>query len=154
MAPYLTLYDQALQQFTEAARRDNAKEGDAKGEAQLAEFLKSRESAQSAKESASEIQADVSKKYSTKKLRGKEVIPEKWISNIMGNIGNAISVGNFLMTGAPESVGMAWFVVKIGLNAVKSNYELYSLFGSGLTAVTEIMVLVPHYGRCENMMRL
>ena len=49
------------------------------------------------------------------------------------------------MTGAPESVGMAWFVVKIGLNAVKSNYDLYSLFGSGLTTVTEIMILVPHY---------
>jgi hypothetical protein len=47
----------------------------------------------------------------------------------------------------PESAGMAWFCVKLGLNAIKSNHQLYSLFGSGLTSMTEIIILIPHYSQ-------
>lgn len=42
---------------------------------------------------------------------------------------------------------MAWFCVKLGLNAIQSNHQLYSLFGSGLTSMTEIMILIPHYSQ-------
>jgi hypothetical protein len=42
------------------------------------------------------------------------------------------------MKGAPESVGLAWFAVKLTLSAIQSNYELYAFFGSGLTDISEI----------------
>ena len=147
MTAYVSLYDQALREFCDAARQEYVKNGDARSSAQLSEFLESRDSAPSAKDSASELQKDVSAKYSGKKFRGKVIIDETWISNIMGNISNVISVGNFLFAGSPESVGMAWFCVKLGLNAIKANYDLYGLFGSGLTTITEIMILIPHYDK-------
>lgn len=51
------------------------------------------------------------------------------------------------MKGAPESVGLAWLAVKSTLSAIQGNYELYTFFGTGLTDITEIMVLIPHYDR-------
>lgn len=42
---------------------------------------------------------------------------------------------------------MAWFIIKLTLSAIQSNYELYSLFGSGLTDITEMMVIIKHYDR-------
>ncbi|QIW98623.1 hypothetical protein AMS68_004141 [Peltaster fructicola] len=125
MAP-ISLYDQALADFTSAVRQTRIKEGDADGERQLSEFLKARGSPQDAQESARSLQQDAGRKY-------------------VGNIQNAIAVGNRLMAGAPETVSAAWFVVKLGLGAIQNNYALYSLFGSGLTAMTEIMILIPHY---------
>jgi hypothetical protein len=145
MAPFNSLYDDALQQFCNAMREDRVREGDEKGEKQLQEFLASRATAQQARDSASVLQHDAGKKYGAKKHGDKEIISQKWIDNIFGNIGNAIDVGDKLLKGTPESVSMAWFCVKLGLNAMQSNYQLYSLFGSGLTSMTEIMILIPHY---------
>jgi ankyrin repeat protein len=145
MTPLTSLYDDALLRFCDAVREDRVKKGDEDGERQLQDFLASRATAQQARDSASVLQQDTGKKYSAKKYGDKEMISQKWIDNIMGNIGNAIDVGDKLLSRTPESVSMAWFCVKLGLNAVQSNYQLYSLFGSGLTSMTEIMILIPHY---------
>ncbi|KAM0694964.1 hypothetical protein Q7P36_005320 [Cladosporium allicinum] len=145
MAPLSSLYDDALQKFCSATREDRVKDGDEKGEKQLQDFLASRATAQQARDSAFVLKDDAGKKYSAKKHGDKEIISQKWIDNIFGNIGNAIDVGDKLLKGTPESVSMAWFCVKLGLNAMQSNYQLYSLFGSGLTSMTEIMILIPHY---------
>ena len=145
MAPRISLYDDALVQFCSIVREDRIKRNDEDGEKQLQDFLASRATAQQARESAGVLQKDTGKKYGAKKYGDKEIISQKWIDNIMGNIGNAIDVGDKLLKGTPESVSMAWFCVKLGLNAMQSNYKLYSLFGSGLTSMTEIMILIPHY---------
>lgn len=145
MTPHTTLYDDALQKFCASVRADRIKDGDEDGERQLRQFLESRATAQQAEDSAAILQHDAGKKYGSKKIGDKEIISQKWIDNILGNIGNAIAVGDKLLKGTPESVSMAWFCVKLGLNAMQSNYQLYSLFGSGLTSMTEIMILIPHY---------
>jgi hypothetical protein len=145
MAPYTSLYDDALQKFCAVVRADRIRGGDEDGEKQLREFLESRATAQQARDSALVLQQVSGKKYGPKKVGDKEIISQKWIDNILGNIGNAIAVGDSLLKSTPESVSMAWFCVKLGLNAMQSNYQLYSLFGSGLTSMTEIMILIPHY---------
>ena len=145
MSPSNSLYDDALLQFCKTVREDRVRKGDEDGERQLQDFLASRATAQQARDSAGVLQQDAGKKYGAKKYGDKEIISQKWIDNIFGNIGNAIDVGDKLLKSTPESVSMAWFCVKLGLNAMQSNYQLYSLFGSGLTSMTEIMIIIPHY---------
>jgi hypothetical protein len=147
MLPNATLYDDALQKFCASVRDDRIKEGDEDGEAQLQHFLTSKATVQQVRDSAADLQQETGRKYSSKKIGDKEIISQKWIDNIMGNIGNAITIGDTLLHATPESVGMAWFCVKLGLNAIQSNHQLYSLFGSGLTSMTEIMILIPHYSQ-------
>jgi hypothetical protein len=147
MLPYATLYDDALRIFCATVRETRIKEGDEDGEAQLQQFLKCKATVQQVSDSAADLQQETGKKYSSKKLGDKEIISQKWIDNIMANTGNAMAIGDTLLHATPESVSMAWFCVKIGLNAIQSNHQLYSLFGSGLTSMTEIMILVPHYNQ-------
>ncbi|KAK4110138.1 hypothetical protein N656DRAFT_831090 [Canariomyces notabilis] len=63
----------------------------------------------------------------------------------MNNINNFVAAGDFVTKSAPESVGMAWYAVKLTLTAIHSNYDLYTFFGSGLSDISEIMILVRHY---------
>ena len=144
MAPFNSLYDDALRQFCSDVR-DRIKKGDEESEKQLRDFLISKATAQQARNSASVLKMDSGKKYGAKRHGDKEIISQKGIDNIFGNIGSAIDVGDKVFRFAPESVSMAWFCVKLGLDAMQSNYQLYSLFGSGLTSMTEIMILIPHY---------
>jgi hypothetical protein len=137
------LYNKALVQFRQEAERKYQAKNDP---TLLKEFLNARSTPQDTKAAAENLQTDVNKKYGDKKV-GDAKIPGEWISNILGNIGNFIRVGNFAMTGAPESVGLAWYAVKTILSAIQSNYELYGVFGSGLTNITEIMLIVSHYDR-------
>ena len=147
MLPHATLYDDALQKFCASVREERIKEGDEDGEAQLQHFLTSKATIQQVRDSAADLQQETGRKYSSKKFGDKEIISQKWIDNIMGNIGNAIAISDNLIRAAPESVAMVWFCVKLGLNAIQSNHQLYSLFGSGLTSMTEIMILIPHYSQ-------
>ena len=142
MAPPTNLYDEGLQDF-----RENIKIKDDKDQYVLDEFLKDRASPEEVSTTCKTLQGQAGEKYGGIKSGDKEIIPAKWISNILGNIDSFVAVGNFAMKGAPESVGMAWFAVKLTLTAIQSNYALYSLFGSGLTDTTEILVLIRHYDR-------
>ena len=144
MAASATLFEEGLDRF----RHDIAgRYKDPKDQAILDEFLRDRASPEEVLSSAKGLQDQSGEKYGAKKVGDKEVIPAKWIDNILGNINNFVAVGNFAMKGAPESVGMAWFAVKLTLSAIQSNYQLYGLFGSGLTDITEIMVVIKHYDR-------
>lgn len=147
MLPYATLYDDALRKFCASVRETRIKEGDDNGEAQLQRFLASKATVQEVRDSAADLQQETGRRYGSKKFGDKEIISQKWIDNIMGNIGNAIDIGDTFLHATPESVSMAWFCVKLGLNAIQSNHQLYSLFGSGLTSMTEIMILIPHYSQ-------
>lgn len=134
-----SLYDEALVRFKQD--RAGTKDADL-----LKEFLRERSSPEQTKEAAEALQQDSSRKYGSKKLGGVE-IPETWITNIMSNIESFIEAGDNLTEGAPESVGMAWFAVRLTLKAISSNYELYTCFGTGLSDISEIMVIVRHYDR-------
>ncbi|KAI1427677.1 ankyrin repeat-containing domain protein [Xylaria sp. FL1777] len=112
----------------------------------LENFLATREVPQQAAEQAKSLKLQTDKKWSDRKV-GKVTVPAHWIDKIMENIQYFITVGNFVMEGAPESAGLAWLAVRLTLSAIQGNYELYSLFGTGLTDITEIMVLIPHYDK-------
>lgn len=42
---------------------------------------------------------------------------------------------------------MAWFAIKLTLTAIHGNYDLYTFFGTGLSDISEIMIIVRHYDR-------
>jgi hypothetical protein len=90
MLPHATLYDDALQKFCASVREERIKEGDEDGEAQLQYFLTSKATMQQVRDSAADLQQETGRKFSSKKIGDKEIISQKWIDNIMGNIGNAI----------------------------------------------------------------
>ncbi|KAK1058562.1 hypothetical protein LTR74_013285 [Friedmanniomyces endolithicus] len=128
---------------------------DVKDQYILNDFLEDKSSPEDAVKSCEALKEDAGKKYGEVKISdeigGAEFgdkarkFSAKWISSILGNIDSFVSVGNFAMTGAPESVGVAWFAVKLALTAIQSNYALYNLFGSGLLDLTEMMVIIRHY---------
>lgn len=136
------LYSEALEQFRQnilARRKQSDNE-------LLSEFLRDgRRSSlarpSSIKEAAAQLATDAEKKYST------GIVPKAWIDKIMGNVDNIIAVGGFLTKNAPESVGMAWFAISLTLKAIGNNYNLYALFGQGLTDITEVMIIIMHYDR-------
>lgn len=141
--PSLRLYKEGRSQFV---RDCEARYTESKDLAIFRDFLAQQGSPEEAREAAAALRDDTGKKYGSKKV-GDAEIPGAWIDQIMSNIGNFVTVGNYAMTGAPESVGLAWFAVKLTLSAIQSNYDLYNFFGAGLTDISEIMILIPHYDR-------
>lgn len=138
-----SLYDEALDRFRKDAVERYTSSKDAE---LLSEFLRDKTSPEETRRAAEVLQGDAGKKYGGRKL-GDVEIPGSWITNIMDNIENFVAAGDFLTKNAPESVGMAWYAVKLTLTAIHSNYDLYTFFGSGLSDVTEIMIIVRHYDR-------
>ncbi|KAI0809881.1 ankyrin repeat-containing domain protein [Xylaria sp. FL0064] len=134
------LYDTALAQFRQEAGQ---KYPDSKNQILLEEFLSERSDPHEAQLAARELQGNANDKYGSEHAK----IPASWVNNIIGNIGRIIEFGNYAMQGAPGPEGLAWTAVKIVLGAVQSNYALYTLFGTGLTDVCEVMLLVTHYDR-------
>ncbi|KAK4140588.1 ankyrin-3 [Dichotomopilus funicola] len=138
-----SLYDEALDRF----RKDAAERHSSSKDLELLnEFLHERATPEETKTAAEALQGDAGKKYGSRKL-GDVEIPESWIANILGNIENFVAAGDFLTKNAPESVGMAWYAIKLTLTAIHSNYDLYTFFGSGLSDISEIMIIVRHYDR-------
>ncbi|KAK4237004.1 ankyrin-3 [Achaetomium macrosporum] len=138
-----SLYDEALARFRKEASEKHSSPKDTE---LLNEFLRERATPEETKQAAELLQADAGKKYGTHKL-GDVEIPGDWIDNIMANIEYFVAAGDFVTKNAPESVGMAWYAVKLTLTAIHSNYDLYTFFGSGLSDVSEIMIFVRHYDR-------
>ncbi|KAK4194217.1 ankyrin repeat-containing domain protein [Triangularia verruculosa] len=139
-----SLYDEAFDRFKKSKqeRYTELKEVEL-----LKEFLRENATPEETKIAAQELQAATGKKYGSKKLSADVEIPESWITNIMENIDNFITAGDYLTEGAPESVGLAWYAVKLTLTAIHSNYELYKFFGTALSDISEIMIIVRHYDR-------
>ena len=82
-------------------------------------FLTESRSPEDARNITGQIKTEASMKYGKITSDGK-TIDEKWINNIMSNIQNFITIGDFVMTKAPESVGAAWFGVSMALSAIQS----------------------------------
>lgn len=137
------LYKEARKQFV---REAEARYKDNKDLELLRDFLTQNSSPEEAQAAAGALKTKTSEKWGAKRV-GDTEIPAAWIDTLMANIGNFVAVGNYAMTGAPESVGLAWFAVKLTLSAIQSNYDLYTFFGSSLTDISEIMIIIPHYDR-------
>ncbi|KAK0616888.1 ankyrin repeat-containing domain protein [Immersiella caudata] len=147
MAPvrHESLYKVALRKFKKDAEE---RYRDDKDREILQDFLRQNASPEEAKFAAENLAADSKKKYSSKNLKVGDVeIPQTWIDSILGNINNFVAAGDKLAEGAPESVALAWWAISKSLGAIQANYELYSLFGTGLSDISEIMVLIRHYDR-------
>ncbi|KAI3333131.1 ankyrin repeat-containing domain protein [Ustulina deusta] len=137
------LYDKALTKFHEGAMQQWS---DPKIQTLLEEFVNERSNPQEAQNAAKELQGGADEKYGTDHAG----IPASWVSNIIGNIGRIIEFGEFAAGGAAGPEGLVWTAVKIILGAVQSNYNLYVLFGAGLTDVCDVMLLVTHYDRLND----
>ncbi|KAK4126783.1 hypothetical protein N657DRAFT_175938 [Parathielavia appendiculata] len=138
-----SLYDEALACFHKEAAEQHSSPKDLE---LLAEFLRERATPGQTKQAAEVLQSDAGKKWGGRKI-GDVEIPESWIANIMANIEIFVAAGDFVTKDAPESVGMAWYAVKLTLTAIHGNYDLYTFFGSGLSDISEIMIIVRHYDR-------
>lgn len=137
------LYREARQRFVQDAE---ARYQDSKDLDMLRDFLAQHGHPEDAQAAASALKQKTGEKWGSKRI-GDAEIPSVWIDTLMANIGNFVAVGNYAMTGAPESVGLAWFAVKLTLSAIQSNYDLYTFFGTALTDISEIMIIIPHYDR-------
>lgn len=135
------LYKDAHVSFVEGCK---ARYRDKKDREILQDFLQQHGSPEEAQAAAQNLKSDANQKWGGQKM-GDVEIPQAWIDKVMANIQNFIAVGNFAMQGAPESIGLAWFGFKLTLSAIQSNYALYNLFGSGLTDISEIMIITLHY---------
>ncbi|KAK4095777.1 hypothetical protein N658DRAFT_95128 [Parathielavia hyrcaniae] len=138
-----SLYDEALDCFRKEAAESHSSPKDLQ---LLADFLRERATPEQTKQTAEALQSDAGKKWGGRKV-GDVEIPESWIANIMANIEIFVAAGDFVTKDAPETVGMAWYAVKLTLTAIHSNYDLYTFFGSGLSDISEIMIIVRHYDR-------
>ena len=138
------LYQDALVGFKNYAQ---LKYTEPKDRELLDQFLSEQGTPEDSQAAARKLGQESSRKYDTRHISGNTRISQVWIQNILSNISNFVSAGNYVMEGAPDSVGLVWFGVTVTLKAIESDYNLYSLFGSGLTDITEFMVLVPHYDR-------
>ncbi|KAK4246311.1 ankyrin-3 [Corynascus novoguineensis] len=136
-----SLYEEALDRFRKDALESHSSSKDVE---LLNEFLRERATPEETKQAAEVLQGDAGKKYGGRKV-GDVDIPASWIANIMENIENFVAAGDFVTQKAPESVGMAWYAVKLTLTAIHTNYDLYTFFGSGLSDISEIMIIVRHY---------
>ena len=136
----MSLWEEARDQFIQQLQSQNV------DRQTIDQFLQDKATSDDAKRSALALQTDSDKKYGQAKVADK-AIPGKWISLIMENIDKFVAIGNYAMKGAPETVGLAWFAVKQVLNGIQNNYKLYTFFGTALSNITEMMVLIRTYDK-------
>lgn len=136
----MSLWDEGLEEFKKDLKERRV------DQATIDEFLKENTTANDARQSCLELKEHANQKYEKVEVAGRE-LPKKWISSIMDNIDKFVSITDFAMQGAPETVGLAWFAVKQILTAIKENYKLYGIFGSALTSITEMMVVIRTYDK-------
>lgn len=137
-----SLYDEGMQKFKKAVK-DQARVKSSKEITIYNDFLKSQKTPQEARDACTALSNTTNKKYSGDKAN----IPDAWVANIFNNIGTFISIGDYVMRKAPESISTAWFGISLGLSAIQNNYALYSLFGTGLTDQVEMMITITHYDK-------
>ncbi|KAL9586770.1 MAG: hypothetical protein Q9203_003742 [Teloschistes exilis] len=98
------------------------------------QFLEDRATPEDTRRSAGALQTNSDRK-----------IPARWIVRIMDSIDKFVVIRDLAMKEAPETIGLAWFANKLLLNALQSNYRLYTFFGNALSNITEMMVLIRTY---------
>jgi hypothetical protein len=138
--PTTSLWDEGKNSFIEDLNKQKI------ANAIIDEFLSDKAFPEDAKQSCLLLQKDAERKYGDAKILG-GTMPKKWISSIMDNIDKFVKIADYGTKGAPETVGLAWFAVKQVLNAVKQNYDLYKIFGSALTSITEMLVIIRTYDK-------
>ena len=134
----MSLWDEACGSFVQQLREER------EDPVAIENFLQDKASLEEARQSATSLQDDSDRKYGSSESSGKG-ISKKWIRRIMENLDKFLTFGDAAMTAAPESIGLAWFVIKNVLGAIQNDYKLYELFNTGLKDITDMMVLVRTY---------
>lgn len=106
----------------------------------LEEFLARNDDPTATSLSAKELAKDASQKWDDIKF-------SKWVNKIMRNIDQFTKAMSSATQFAPESIKLAWFGINLTLSAIKSDYDLYDLFGAGLTDITDVLILALHHDR-------
>ena len=134
----MSLWDEACGSFVQQLREER------EDPVAIENFLQDKASLEEARQSATSLQHDSDRKYGSSESSGKG-ISKKWIRRIMENLDNFLTFGDAAVRAAPESIGLAWFVIKNVLGAIQNDYKLYELFNTGLKDITDMMVLVRTY---------
>ena len=101
----------------------------------VAEFLKSYETAQSAKAGCIETQNKAGHKYA------------KGIGGILSKIETFMKVGDLAIKSAPESVGLAWMGIRLCLHSVEDDFAVFNLFSAAAADIVGILISCRVYGR-------
>lgn len=112
----------------------------------IGQFLQGKATSEDVKRSCQSLQIDNNRKYGQVDVAEK-AIPAKWTARIVDNIGRFVIIRDFAMKGTPETVGLAWFAAKQVLNAVQNNYKLYRFFGTTLSSIIEMVILIRTYDK-------
>ena len=139
----MSLWDKATRSFEQQLREKP------EDPVAIENFLQDKASLEDARQSATSLQNDSNRKYGSSESNGKG-ISAKWIRRILENLDSFLTFGDVAMTAAPESIGLAWFVIKNILGAIQNDYKLYELFNAGLKDITDMMVLVRTYDNIYN----
>ena len=139
-APKTNLWEEGRAEFVSNLQASGYKQKD------IDEFLQDRASFQDARSGCESLKADTEKKYGSLEVARKKM-PTKWIGLVMDNMDRFMQIGDTLVTGAPESVGMAWWAVRQILGGIQNNYKLYGFFGSSLATITDAMVIIGTYDK-------
>lgn len=134
----MSLWDDACASFVQQLREKR------EDPVAIESFLQDKASLDDVRQSVTSLQNDSDRKYGSSESSGKG-ISAKWIRRIMENLDKFLTFGDVAMTAAPESIGLAWFVIKNALGAIQNDYKLYELFNAGLKDITDMMVLVRTY---------
>ncbi|KAL8731397.1 MAG: hypothetical protein Q9181_004325 [Wetmoreana brouardii] len=134
----MSIWEEAKDQFIQQLLEQNVDEHI------IHQFLQDKATSENVKASVVALQNDCGKKYGRVDKSG-TATPKKWIARVMDNIERFVKIGDSAMKGAPETANLAWFGVRLVLDAVQKNYKLYDFFGMALDIVTEVMVLIRHY---------
>lgn len=133
------LWDEARVDFENKMRKDFQS---TKDHELLREFLNGKEEPGSVRESARKLAAEADGQWI-----GDKIIPRRWADKIMSNIDSFTTATSSGMDFAPESAKLVWFGVNRVLSAIQSNYQLYAMFGTGLTDITDVMIIILHHDR-------
>jgi hypothetical protein len=137
------LWQEGRDQFEQDLRDRGAKEADIKL------FLAEKATIQDAENSCQAIKQDADKKYGNIVIANQKV-PTKWIGAVMSNMQRIMTVGDYMMKSAPESISLGWWAIKQVLGGIQNNYKLYGFFGSALADITDAMVVIATYDRLYN----
>ena len=121
----MSLWEEARKDFESQLRA--SKEDDVAIKA----FLEDQTSLEDARRSATTLNDTCDQKF----------VPKKWTNRIMRNLEIFTTVGDAVLTAAPESVAVAWFATSFILKAINDGYKLYETFGTGLQEITDLMIL-------------
>ena len=134
----MSLWDEACGYFVQQLREER------EDPVAIENFLRDKASLEDARQSATNLQKDIDRKYGSRESEEKGIFA-KWIRQIMEKLDMCLTIGDEVATAASGSISLAWFAIKTVLGAIGYDRKLYEVFSTGLKEITDMMVLVRTY---------